>query len=88
MKVSCQPPRKEIKKFQTIYKQKVMSNPNELNPTGKKFVNELMNPDEALKEAVNQANLKKPKNDIVEKSGILLTNDGRAVLNEDKQENI
>jgi hypothetical protein len=65
-----------------------MSNPNELNPTGKKFVNELMNPDEALKEAVNQANLKKPKNDIVEKSGILLTNDGRTVLNEDKQENI
>jgi hypothetical protein len=55
-----------------------MSNPNELNPTGKKFVNELMNPDEALKEAVNQTNLKKPKNDIV----------GRAVLNEDKQENI
>jgi len=65
-----------------------MSNPNELNPTGKKFVNELMNPDEALKEAVNQTNLKKPKNDIVEKSGVLLTNDGRAVLNEDKQENI
>lgn len=65
-----------------------MSNPNELNPTGKKFVNELMNPDEALKEAVSQANLKRPKNDIVGKSGILLTNDGRTVLNEDKQENI
>lgn len=66
-----------------------MNNPNELTPNGKKFVNELMNPDEALKEAVNQSNLKKPKNDIVEKSAPLLTNDGRVVLSENnQQENI
>ena len=66
-----------------------MQNPNELNPNGKKFVNELMNPDEALKEVVGQSNLKRPKNDLVEKKGPLLTNDGRVVINEDKtQENI
>ena len=53
------------------------------SPEGKKFVNELLNPDEALKEAANQGNLKKPKNDIVEKKdGPLLTNDGRVVLSE------
>lgn len=68
-----------------------MNNQNELkSPDGKKFVNELMNPEQALKEAVKNNNLKRPKNDIVEKSnGPLLTNDGRIVLSEDKkQENI
>ena len=34
-----------------------MNNPNELKPEGKKFVNELMNPDQALKEVFKQNNL-------------------------------
>ena len=38
-----------------------MNNPNELKPEGKKFVNELMNPDQALKEVFKQNNLKRPK---------------------------
>jgi hypothetical protein len=66
-----------------------MNYQNELTPEGKKFVNELMNPEEALKEAVKQANLKRSKNDIVEKhNGPLLTNDGRVVLSEDKSQEI
>lgn len=61
-----------------------MNNPNELKPEGKKFVNELMNPDQALKEVFKQNNLKKPKAGMVEKANLpLLTNDGRIVLNED-----
>ncbi len=68
-----------------------MNNQNELtSPDGKKFVNELMNPEQALKEAVKNNNLQRAKKDIVEKNNSpLLTNDGRVVLNEDKaQENI
>lgn len=66
-----------------------MYNPNELSKEGKKFVNELMNPDQALKEAAKSSNLKRPKNDIVEKAnGPLLTDDGRIVLSEDKKENL
>ena len=61
-----------------------MNNPNELKPEGKKFVNELMNPDQALKEDFKQNNLKRPKAGMVEKvNSQLLTNDGRIVLNED-----
>jgi hypothetical protein len=61
-----------------------MNNPNELKPEGKKFVNELMNPDQALKEVFKQNNLKRPKTGMVEKANSpLLTNDGRIVLNED-----
>ena len=64
-----------------------MNNPNELKPKAKKFVNELMNPDQALKEVFKQNNLKRPKGGIVEKvSGQLLTNDGRIVLNEDNEQ--
>jgi hypothetical protein len=51
----------------------------------KKFVNELLNPDQAYMEAVQKSNLQKPKNDIIERNGDkLLTNDGREVLNENK----
>lgn len=52
----------------------------------KKFVNELLNPEQAYFEAVRKANnMKKPKNDIMERSnGKLLTNDGREMLNEKK----
>ena len=61
-----------------------MNNPNELKPEGKKFVNELMNPDQALKEVFKQNNLKRPKAGMGEKANSpLLTNDGRIVLNED-----
>jgi hypothetical protein len=63
-----------------------MNNPNELKPEGKKFVNELMNPDQALKEVFKQNNLKRPKGGMVEKSNSqLLTNDGRIVLSEDTE---
>lgn len=63
-----------------------MNNPNELKPEGKKFVNELMNPDQALKEVFKQNNPKKPKGGIVEKAtGSLLTDDGRVLFNEDTQ---
>lgn len=63
-----------------------MNNPNELKPEGKKFVNELMNPDQALKEVFKQNNLKKPKAGMVEKANSqLLTNDGRIVLSEDTE---
>lgn len=63
-----------------------MNNPNELKPEGKKFVNELMNPDQALKEVFKQNNLKRPKAGMVEKTNSqLLTNDGRIVLNEDNE---
>ncbi len=49
----------------------------------KKFVNELLNPDEAYYDALQKANLKRPKNDIIERAeGKLLTNDGREMLNE------
>lgn len=49
----------------------------------KKFVNELLNPDKAYYEAMQKANLKRPKNDVIEKNeGKLLTNDGREMLNE------
>jgi hypothetical protein len=52
----------------------------------KKFVNELLNPEQAYFEAMRKAgSMKKPKNDIMEKSeGKLLTNDGREMLNENK----
>jgi hypothetical protein len=63
-----------------------MNNPNELKPEGKKFVNELMNPDQALKEVFKQNNLKRPKTGMVEKANSqLLTNDGRIVLSEDTE---
>lgn len=49
----------------------------------KKTVNELLNPDKAYFDAMKKANLRKPKNDIVERqNGKLLTNDGREMLNE------
>jgi hypothetical protein len=64
-----------------------MNNPNELKPEGKKFVNELMNPDQALKEVFKQNNLKRAKAGMVEKANSqLLTNDGRIVLNEDSEQ--
>jgi hypothetical protein len=64
-----------------------MNNPSELKPEGRKFVNELMNPDQALKEVFKQNNLKRPKGGIVEKNtGQLLTNDGRVVLNENDEQ--
>ena len=63
-----------------------MNNPNELKPEGKKFVNELMNPDQALKEVFKQNNLKRQKAGMVEKANSqLLTNDGRIVLSEDTE---
>jgi hypothetical protein len=63
-----------------------MNNPNELKPEGKKFVNELMNPDQALKEVFKQNNLKRLKIGMVEKANSqLLTNDGRIVLSEDTE---
>ena len=54
------------------------------NPKSKKFVNELLNHQEAFMEAQRKAaSMKKPKNDIMEKDGgKLLTNDGREMLNE------
>ena len=63
-----------------------MNNPNELKPEGKKFVNELVNPDQALKEVFKKNNLRKPKTGMVEKvNSQLLTNDGRVVLNENNE---
>lgn len=51
----------------------------------KKVVNELLNPEKTYSDAVKKANLRKPKNDIIEKNeGKLLTNDGREMLNENK----
>jgi hypothetical protein len=51
----------------------------------KKFVNELLNPEQAYFEAMQKGNLKRPKNDIVERNeGKLLTNDGREMLNENQ----
>lgn len=51
----------------------------------KRFVNELLNPDQAYIAAMKQANLKRPNNEVVEKnSGKLLTNDGREMLNENQ----
>lgn len=51
----------------------------------KKFVNELLNPEQAYNEAVQKSNLKKPMNDVIERNeGKLLTNDGREMLNENK----
>jgi len=52
----------------------------------KKFVNELLNPEQAYFEAMQKANnMKKPKNEIIEKNNDkLLTNDGREMLNENK----
>ena len=51
----------------------------------KKFVNELLNPDKAYYEAMQKANLKRPKNDVIERNeGKTLTNDGREMLNENK----
>lgn len=61
-----------------------LSNPKDENQK-KRFVNELLNPDKAYVEAVQKANLKRPKNDIVERAnGKLLTNDGREMFNENK----
>lgn len=56
------------------------------NSQKKKFVNELLNPEQAYFEAVRKANsMKKPKNDIIERNnGKLLTNDGREMLNENQ----
>lgn len=50
----------------------------------KKAVNELMNPQQAMQEAMRkEANMRKPKSDLMEKDGgKLLTNDGREMLNE------
>ena len=61
-----------------------MNNQNELtSPGDKKFMNELMNPEEALREAAQNNNLKRTKKGIVSKNnGPLLTNDGRVVLSE------
>jgi len=52
----------------------------------KRFVNELLNPEQTYNEAVQRANnMRKPKNDIIERNeGKLLTNDGREMLNENK----
>lgn len=52
----------------------------------KKFVNELLNPEQAYFEALKKAeSMKKSKNDLVEKNeGKNLTNDGREMLNENK----
>ncbi len=52
----------------------------------KRFVNELLNPEQTYNEAVQRANnMRKPKNDIVSRNeGKLLTNDGREMLNENK----
>ena len=51
----------------------------------KKVVNELLNPEKTYFEAMKKSNLRKPKNDIVEKNeNKLLTNDGREMLNENK----
>lgn len=51
----------------------------------KRFVNELMNPEQAYVNAVKQANLKKPNNEVMQRNpGKLLTNDGREVLSENK----
>ena len=52
----------------------------------KRFVNELLNPEQVYFEALQKANnMKKPQNEIVEKNdGKLLTNDGREMLNENK----
>ena len=53
--------------------------------SNKRFVNELLNPDQAYIAAMKQANLKRPNNEVVEKnSGKLLTNDGREMLNENQ----
>ena len=61
-------------------------NNSEDNNQKKKFVNELLNPDEAYLEAIRKSNLKKPKNDIIERNeSKSLTNDGREMLNENKQ---
>lgn len=51
----------------------------------KKFVNELLNPEKIYFEAMQKSNLKRPKNDILEKTANKnLTNDGREMLNENK----
>lgn len=51
----------------------------------KRFVNELLNPDQAYIAAMKQANLRKPNNEVMERNnGKLLTNDGREMLNENK----
>jgi len=59
------------------------------NPKGenqnKRFVNELLNPDQAYIAAMKQANLRKPNNEVMERNnGKLLTNDGREMLNENQ----
>ena len=60
-----------------------MKNQNELKPEGKKFVNELMNPDQAINEASKKNNLKKDNKDVFEKTkNVILTNDGRIFLSE------
>lgn len=62
----------------------------DLNPKDdnqkKKFVNELLNPEQAYFEAMKKAaNMKKPKNDIIERNeNKILTNDGREMLNENQ----
>lgn len=49
----------------------------------KKFVNELLSPEQEYFNAIQKSNLKKPKNDIIERSSSkMLTNDGREMLNE------
>lgn len=49
----------------------------------KRFVNELLNPDQAQIDALKNANLSKPKSDLVERNdGKSLTNDGREMLKE------
>lgn len=52
----------------------------------KKFVNELLSPEQIYFESMSKANnMKKPKNDIIGRNeGKTLTNDGREMLNENK----
>ena len=61
-----------------------MNNQGELKKDGKKFVNEVLGPDQDLREVANSMqNVKKVKRDILEKKdGQLLTNDGRILFSE------
>ncbi len=48
----------------------------------KKVVNELLNPDQAYIDAIQKSNLKKPKNDIIERNeGKILTKNAWAMVN-------
>lgn len=62
-----------------------LGNGKDENPQ-KKFVNELLNPEQAYFEALRKAeSMKKPQTEMVNKNtDKLLTNDGREMLNENK----